>query len=334
MQEDLAESGLIIDEENGEEARIHVHRSISRKNIKWDDVILPAYAGRRKGRDRSIPVRKRELIKCIYTVEKSNLTDESGQRAVPGAGRRGVTPGHSCSGRKTGELQPLPYGTATRGIGLFFVNICPKCGRRYPASIRNCLECGTRLVNNKDEETKKRALAIVRKIGIISLTGGFLFCAFLFIIPLLNLSVVAGQDVSTIVTQVQAPQAPAIPTYTLNQTARSADLEVTVLRTREGTNVLNANRFFFVTVNLHNIRHDTRIQVAGSDFILTDAQGHTYYTYGLGNSIAQDVPPQASQSYELEYEIPRGAGGLVLAVWFPQDTPGSAAEPPARFAVS
>lgn len=217
---------------------------------------------------------------------------------------------------------------------MFFVNICPRCGRRYPASIRNCLECGTRLVNNGEEATRKRARAMIRKIGIISLIGGSLFCAFLFVIPLLNLSVVAGQDFSTIVAQVQAPSAPAVPAYTINQTARSADLEVTVLRTREGTNVLNANRFFFVTVSLHNLRHDTPIQVAGSDFILTDAQGHTYYTYGLGNSIAQDVPPRTSQSYELEYEIPRSAGGLVLAVWFPQVTPGSAAEPPARFAVS
>ena len=217
---------------------------------------------------------------------------------------------------------------------MLFVNICPKCGLRYPYSLKNCLECGTRLVNNKDEATKKRALGLVRKIGIISLLGGSLFCAFLVIVPLLHLSMVAGQDFSTIVNTIQSPPGPPVPEFKLNQTVRSADLEVTVVRTREGNNVLNANRFFFITVSLHNLRQDAPIQASGSDFILTDGDGHTYYTYGLGNSIAQDLPPLASQSYELEYEIPRNAAGLVLAVYFPRATQDSATGPPALFAVS
>lgn len=221
-----------------------------------------------------------------------------------------------------------------RGIRLLFVNICPKCGRRYPSSIRNCLECGTQLVNNSNEATKKRAWGMVRKIGIISLAGCALLCVFLFVIPLLNLSIVAGQDASTIVGLIQAPPAAEVPAYTINQTVRSDSMEVTVLKTREGTNVLNGDRFFFVTVNLRNPRHDVHLRISGSDFVLTDAQGHTYFTYGLGDSIAQDMPPQASQSYELEYEIPRTATGLVLAAYFPRAEQSSATEHPALFAVS
>jgi Domain of unknown function (DUF4352) len=232
------------------------------------------------------------------------------------------------------QSYPQVPGTCREGIGLLFVNICPKCGRRYPSSFRNCLECGTRLVSNRDGDRKKRAVSLVRKVGIISLMGGSLFCAFLFVIPVLHLSMETGQDFSTIINTVQSPKGPPVPEFTLNQTVSSPDLAVTVVRTREGNNLLNADRFFFITVNLQNLQKDTPLRASGSDFILIDAEGHSYYTYGLGNSIEQDLPPQSDKSYELEYEIPRNAAGLVLAVYFPRATPESATEPPALFAVS
>jgi hypothetical protein len=238
----------------------------------------------------------------------------------------------------TGRNRWLPYprvhGVARRRTGLLLVNTCPKCGMRYPTSFKNCLGCGTRLVNTRDGAVRKRVSRLIRNIVIIALIGGVLYGALLFIIPLLHLSVIAGQDFSAVVNTIRSPTAPPVPTYTMNQTARSANLEVTILQTREGTNLLNANLFFFITVRLLNPLKDTPVQVSGSDFVLTDAEGHTYYTYGLGDSIAQELAPQSSQSYELEYEVPRSASGLVLAVYFPQIASGSAAEPPALFAVS
>lgn len=217
---------------------------------------------------------------------------------------------------------------------MLLVNICPKCGRRYPSSIKNCLECGTRLTNNRDVAAKKRAAGMVRKIGIIALAGCVLIGAVFFLVPILNISMVAGQGVSMVVNVLQAPPAAVVPQFTLNQTVKTDTLEVTVARTREGSNVLNADRFFFVTVALRNPRQDAQVRVSGSDFVLTDAEGHTYYTYGLGNNVAQDLPPLGSQTFELEYEIPRSAGGLVLSVYFPREGMTQAAEVPARFAVT
>jgi hypothetical protein len=224
-------------------------------------------------------------------------------------------------------------GTSMRGIGLSLLNICPKCGRRYHISIRNCLECGTRLASLGEETTKKQPRGGVRKIGIVALTAVFLVCIFLFALPLLNTSTAAGPDFSTVSKTLRAPPAPAGPVYTLNQTVRSETMEVTVLSTREGTNVLNSDRFFFVKVNLHNPSPDHHLRISGSDFVLTDGQGQTYFTGGLNDTITQDLPPQGSKSCELEYEIPRDTSGLVLQVYFPRETPGSADQLPALFAL-
>jgi hypothetical protein len=189
-------------------------------------------------------------------------------------------------------------------------------------------------VNRSNETTKKRARGGVRKIGIIALTAGSLICIFLFVLPLLNTPMAAGQDFSTISKALRAPPAPTGPVYTLNQTVRSPAMEVTVLSIREGTTVPNSNRLFFVTVNLRNPSHDTHLRISGSNFVLTDSLGQTYFTYDPGDTLTQDLPPQVSKSYEIEYEIPRDASGLVLQTYFPRDTPGSADQLPALFALS
>lgn len=217
---------------------------------------------------------------------------------------------------------------------MLLVKICPKCGRRYPGTMKTCLECGTRLVEKGSGERKKEVAAVARYLGIIAAIGVVLCVIWFFVLPLLQYSMVSGRDFSTIIKADAADQSAALPHYAMNQKIHNDIIEISVTGVREGTNVLNANRFYYVTVLLRNMKQGGHVQVAGSDFILIDAKGNAYYTYGIGNKVAQDLGPLEEESFELNYEIPREATGMYLHFYFPGTDTDLASSTPVVFTLA
>ena len=200
--------------------------------------------------------------------------------------------------------------------------------------MKTCLECGTRLVARGQEGQKRNLRKLAGLAGIAAIIVVAACLAWFVVLPLLHYSMASGQGFSDTIRADAADQSAALPRYAMNQAIRNNELEVTVTRTREGTNVLNANRFYFVTVSIRNLKADRRIQVSGGDFVLVDGAGNSYYTYGIGNKVAQDLGPLESQSYELNYEIPRDTRGLTLQFWFPKTGAGTGANIPVIFTLS
>jgi hypothetical protein len=233
-------------------------------------------------------------------------------------------PGHRAGLRR---LDSMREG----GSALLLVNICPKCGRRYPSTMKRCLECGAPLLNKAQEGQKRDFTKAAKKLAIVVIIGIVLCAVWFVVLPLLNYSMVSGKDFSANVRAAAADQTASLPRYSLNQPVSNDELRVSVTGTREGSNVLNANRFYYVTVSLKSLKDNGRIAVSGSDFILVDKAGRSYYTYGIGNKVAQDLGPGDAQSYELAFEVPRDAGSLTLQFFFPQSGTGTAANIPVIF---
>jgi hypothetical protein len=214
------------------------------------------------------------------------------------------------------------------------VNICPKCGRRYPSTMKNCLECGTRLADREQEPQKRDIQRVAKQLAIVAGIGIILCAIWFVVLPLLNYSMVSGHNFSATVRAGATDQAAGLPRYSLNQPARNSELEVIVTRTREGSNVLNANRLYYVTVALRNLKPQGRVLVSGSDFILGDAAGNTYYTYAIGDRVAQEIGPLETKSYELNYEIPRDTRAPDLQFWFPKTASGTVSGTPVIFSLT
>jgi hypothetical protein len=210
-------------------------------------------------------------------------------------------------------------------------NICPKCGRRYHASKKICLDCGTALVSRDplvNAMAKKRANKKVARylLGVAAI--GIAICAVWFaILPLLDYSMQSGQEFSKHVSPYPSNASEDLPRYAMNQAIGNDKLEVTVTRTREGSSIIGGNRFYIVSITLRNLRSDAPIQVSNSDFTLVDADGNLYFTYNIGNGEVQVLDPLQTQSYEMEFKIPRDATGLTLQFYSPQSAGGDGSVP-------
>jgi hypothetical protein len=210
---------------------------------------------------------------------------------------------------------------------MLLVNICPKCGRQYPATEKTCLECGTALVSRDPLIPKKMVKKAVRYAGYIAFMGIAACAVWFAIIPLLQYSVQTGQEFSKTMGSNPANASMDLPRYAINQPVRNDKFQVTVTRIREGSNVMNTNRFYYVTVALQNLRSDTAIQISASDFTLVDKDENLYYTYGIGDKVTQVLDPLQGQTYELQFVIPREAGRLTLQFYSPENAGGVRSEP-------
>jgi hypothetical protein len=128
---------------------------------------------------------------------------------------------------------------------------------------------------------------------------------------------VSGKDFSETIRADVAGQPYSSPPVPLDQVVSNNLLEIGVEKTRESSNVLTADRLYYVTVSLRNLQPDARITVSGSDFVLVDGEGTTYYAYGIGDQVAQELAPLESRSFEMGFGIPREARELTLHFTFP-----------------
>jgi hypothetical protein len=102
----------------------------------------------------------------------------------------------------------------------------------------------------------------------------------------------------------------------MNQPASNGNLQVTIVKIRDGSASANSRKFIFVTVTLQNLRADTPLRVAAADFTLLDAAGAQYPSYGLGDKIGQDIDPLRRESYDLVYEVPNDAANMRIQYTF------------------
>jgi hypothetical protein len=210
---------------------------------------------------------------------------------------------------------------------MLLVNICPKCGRQYPATEKTCLECGTALVSRYPAIPKKTVKKTVRYAAYIAVIGIAICAVWFAIIPLLQYSVKTGNEFSKTIGSNPANASMELPRYAINQPVKNDKFQVTVTRIREGSNVMNTNRFYYVTVALQNLRPDATIQISATDFTLVDKDENLYYTYGIGDKVTQDLGPLQGQSYELQFVIPREAQRLTLQFYSPEEAGGIRSEP-------
>jgi ribosomal protein L40E len=197
---------------------------------------------------------------------------------------------------------------------MLFKKVCPRCGRRYPKNFPSCLECGATLVDTEKETRKEELKKHIPLVGMFLLCGILITAVLFFVIPLVQLSLASGQEFGTL-SKTAGQQ--AITTYLMNQPASDGNLQVAVIKIRDGARSANSKKFIFVTVTFQNLRSDNPLRVSSGDFILLDAAGNPYPSLGLGEKVAQDVAPLNSGSYDLMFEIPQDAAGLKIQYSFP-----------------
>lgn len=196
---------------------------------------------------------------------------------------------------------------------MLFRKVCPRCGRRYPKNFDSCLECGTPLIDTEKEARKAQVKKHLPLIGLLIFCGILVAAVIFAVIPLVQLSVTSGQEFGTLSKTAGQTE---VSTYPLNQPASDGNLQITVTKTRDGVN-FNTKKFFFVTVSAKNLRPDNTVRVGSGDFILLDASGNLYPSLGLGDTVAQEIAPLDSGSYELMFEIPLDTGSKKIQYSFP-----------------
>lgn len=196
---------------------------------------------------------------------------------------------------------------------MLFRKVCPRCGRRYPKNFDSCLECGTPLIDTEKEARKAQVKKYLPLIGLLIFCGILVAAVLFVVIPLVQLSVTSGQEFGTLSKTAGQTE---VSTYPLNQPASDGNLQITVTKTRDGVN-FNTKKFFFVTVSAKNLRPDNTVRVGSGDFILLDASGNLYPSLGLGDTVAQEIAPLDSGSYELMFEIPLDTGSKKIQYSFP-----------------
>jgi hypothetical protein len=197
---------------------------------------------------------------------------------------------------------------------MLFKKVCPRCKRRYPKNFTSCLECGSPLIDTDREAKKAELKKYLPLAGMILLCGLILAAVLFFVLPLVQYSLSSGQEFGTL--SKTQDKTSKIDTYLVNQPASDNNLRVTMTKTRDGAMSANSKKFFFVTVELRNLRTDQPIRVNAGDFTLLDAGGNPYPSYGLGDKIAQEIDPLSTESYELNYEIPADARDLKVQYRF------------------
>jgi len=204
---------------------------------------------------------------------------------------------------------------------VLFKKVCPRCGRRYPKNFPSCLECGSTLIDIEKEAKKAELKKYLPVLGMILLCGVIIAAVLFVVIPLVQASLATGQEFGTL--SKTTGQTPVI-TYQMNQPAGNGNLQVTVIKTRDGAKSANSKKFFFVTVTLQNLRSDSPSRVASADFTLLDGGGNPYPSLGLGDTVAQEIAPLTAETFDLTYEIPQDAYGLKIQFSFPASTSRSA----------
>lgn len=197
---------------------------------------------------------------------------------------------------------------------MVFRKVCPRCKRRYPPNFTVCLECGSVLIDTEKEAKKEELKKYLPFLGMLLLCGAIIAAVLFFVLPLVQYSLTSGQEFGTLSKTAGQSTAPTI--YTMNQPAGDGNLQVTIVKTRDGAVSANSKKFLFVTVALQNLRADKPVHVSAGDFSLIDPDGTQYPSYGLGDKIGQDIGPLSSESYDLTYEIPRAAENLKIQYTF------------------
>jgi hypothetical protein len=205
--------------------------------------------------------------------------------------------------------------------GLLFKKACPRCKRRYPQNFTACLECGATLVDTQKEAKKAEIRKYLPIMGMVVVCGAIIAAVLFFILPLVQYSLSSGQEFGT---ASGTRGTFTVVAHSLNQPAADGNLQVAMVKTRDGAKSANSKKFLFVTTNLKNLRSDKPVHVAASDFTLVDAADQQYLSYAIGDKIAQDLSPLGSASYDLVYEVPEAANSLKIWYTFPASSDASA----------
>jgi ribosomal protein L40E len=204
---------------------------------------------------------------------------------------------------------------------MVFKKVCPRCKRRYPPNFTACLECGSVLIDTEKEAKKAELKKHLPFLAALLICGAIIAAVLFFVLPLVQYSLTTGQETGTLSKTAGRSTAPT--TYSMNQPASNGNLQVTIVKIRDGSASANSRKFIFVTVTLQNLRADTPIRVAAADFTLLDTAGVIYPSYGLGDKIGQDIGPLHSESYDLIYEIPNDAANMKIRYTFAGPAEGS-----------
>jgi hypothetical protein len=199
-------------------------------------------------------------------------------------------------------------------MGLLFKKVCPRCKRRYPPNFTACLECGSTLIDTEKEARIAELKKYLPVIGMILICGVIIAAVLFFVLPLVQYSQSSGAEFGTLSKTAGKTE---IISISPNQSVTDGNLQITMTKTRDGVRSANSKKFFFVTTTLQNLRADQPVRISAGDFVLFDANGQRYLSYGIGDKIAQDIGPLRSETYELTYEIPNTAEGLNIQYNFP-----------------
>ena len=197
---------------------------------------------------------------------------------------------------------------------MVFKKVCPRCKRRYPPNFTACLECGSVLIDTEREAKKAELKKYLPFLAVLLVCGAIIAAILFFVLPLVQYSLTSGQETGTLSKTVGQPTTPTV--YSMNQPASNGNLQVTIVKIRDGSMSANSRKFIFVTVTLQNLRADTPLRVAAADFTLLDNAGALYPSYGLGEKIGQDIGPLSSESYDLMYEVPNDAANMKIRYTF------------------
>jgi hypothetical protein len=192
---------------------------------------------------------------------------------------------------------------------LVFKKVCPRCKRRYPPNFTACLECGATLQDTEREAKKEEIKKYIPLIGKLLIAVVIIAAAVFLVLPQVQHSLPALLGSGS---YNKTASEWSVVYYTINQPASDGSLKVTVTKTREGSKSVNNKKFLIVTVTLQNLRSDRPLRVAASDFMLIDANGQLYPSYGIGDKIAQDIGPLSIETHDITYEVPENAGGLKM----------------------
>jgi hypothetical protein len=197
---------------------------------------------------------------------------------------------------------------------MLFKKICPRCKRRYPQNFTACLECGSPLIDTEKEAKKAELRKYLPLIGVVLVCGAVIATVLFFVLPIIQYSLSSGQESGTLSKTAGTPDITAV---SMKQPASDGKLRITMVKTRDGAQSSNSNKFLFVTTSLQNLRSDLPVHVSASDFTLLDTAGRQYPSYALGDKIAQDIAPLSTESYDLIYEVPSDVEGLKVRYIFP-----------------
>ena len=175
---------------------------------------------------------------------------------------------------------------------------CRQCGKSNPRFFTHCVDCGSPLA---DDTRKPDRIPAWLKYGLI--LSATVLLVFFVILPVVQYSHAFGQDLSDSVSAKNTAE--SITEYPVNQSVENGGLRITVSSAKNGENTYNANRFYIVAVYLQNMRVRENIQISSVDFELVDADGMTYYPYGIGSKVMYDLSPSEGRAAELTYIIPQ-----------------------------